>query len=108
MDNFDLKKYLAENKLTANSRLNEEEAYVDPIKKEENDTLTEGRIHKLKLFGLVQSEDGRFHGKDPDVFFEASNLKMAEKLADEYTDGGYSKYKGGFYKLQPSSFKIYK
>ncbi len=34
MDNFDLRKYLAENKLTANSRLNEEEAYVDPIKKE--------------------------------------------------------------------------
>ena len=33
MDNFDVRKYLADNKLTTNSRLNEEEAYVDPIKK---------------------------------------------------------------------------
>lgn len=33
MDNFDLRKFLAENKLTTSSRLNEEEAYVDPVKK---------------------------------------------------------------------------
>jgi hypothetical protein len=76
--------------------------------KEENNTLSEGKIHNLNLFGLFQSEDGNFYNIKPFIYFEAPNLEIAEKLADEYTNGEYSKYKNRFMQLQPQSFKIYK
>ena len=42
MDNFDLRKYLAENKLTANSRLNEEKVTFSQVSKKEYDKLSNG------------------------------------------------------------------
>ena len=70
--------------------------------------IKEGKLTKLNLFALIQSEDGRFHGKAPNVLIQASNLKAAEKLADEYTNGEYSEYKNRFFHLRPETIKIYK
>jgi hypothetical protein len=70
--------------------------------------IKEGKLTELKLFALIESEDGRFYGKAPNVLIQASNLKAAEKLADEYTNGQYSKYKNGFFHLRPETIKIYK
>jgi len=70
--------------------------------------IKEGKLTKLNLFALIQSEDGRFHGKAPNVLIQASNLKAAEKLADEYTNGEYSEYKNRFFHLKPETIKIYK
>ena len=70
--------------------------------------IKEGKLTELKLFGLIESEDGRFLAKAPNVLIQASNLKAAEKLADEYTNGQYSKYKNGYFHLRPETIKIYK
>ena len=70
--------------------------------------IKEGKLTKLKLFALIESSDGRFHGKGPNVLIQASNLKAAEKLADEYTNGEYSEYKNRFLHLRPETIKIYK
>lgn len=81
----------------------------EEISKIKENPLSEGKVTELKLFGLYTNEDSIFWGQPPDIYFEAPNLKMAEKLADEYTNGEYSKNKGGFMELQePQLFKIYR
>lgn len=64
------------------------------------------KITKLKLYSLIQSQDGRFYALKPDVYIKAKNIKDARKLADEYTKGNFSKY-NGFFHLEETTLKIY-
>lgn len=70
--------------------------------------IKEGKLTKLTLFALRESSDGRFYGKSPEVLIQAPNLKAAEKLADEYTNGQYSQYKNSIFELRPETIKVYK
>lgn len=63
-------------------------------------------MRKLTLYGLIQSQDGRFRGLTPSVYMKASNIEGAKKLADEYTNGSFSK-NPGFYHLQKETIKIF-
>ena len=63
-------------------------------------------VQKLKLYGLKQSDDGRFQSEDYYALIQANNMEEAKMLADEITHGSFSKY-GGFYELSRHIIKIY-
>jgi hypothetical protein len=78
------------------------------IIREEIENLKEDKTHELKLFGLIEDPEGRFSNKTPLIYIQAPNFQSAERLADEYTNGEYSKYKNRMFNLTPKVIKIYK
>lgn len=78
---------------------------MKPIKLFE-DFINEGKFSKAELYALKQSEDGNFSGATPVVYIQASSYKKAKQLADEYTNGDFTKW-SGFYDLSKSNIKIY-
>lgn len=77
------------------------------IREEIQTVLKEGTTKTITLYALRQSEDGNFHGTQPVVYIEANSLQKAKQLADEYTNGQFTKY-SGFYNLKKSSIQIYR
>jgi hypothetical protein len=91
MDNFNLKKYLAENKITANSKILNEAP--------ENLDISGVRESKKSYYHLQQSEDGRFNQSSTIAWIESNTSKEERiKLADYYTNGQFTEYPG-FYQL---------
>jgi len=76
------------------------------IKEEIKNVLNEGKT-KMEVYALYVSEDGRFSGIDPIVYFNTSSEEEAKILANKYTNGEFTKYPG-FYNLKKLVLPFYK
>jgi len=73
---------------------------------ESQSPIHEGKLVNAKFYGLWQSEDGSKSGS-PNIYIEANSEEEAKELANDYTDGQFTKY-SGFYNLLPVGIKIYR
>ena len=76
------------------------------IKEEVQNILNEEKI-KMEVYALYISEDGRFSGVSPDIYFNTSSEEEAKILANKYTNGEFTKYPG-FYNLKKLVLPFYK
>jgi len=76
------------------------------IREEISNIINEGKEVKMDVYGLKQSEDGRFNTVIPFVYFNTSVESEAKQLADEYTNDQFSKYPG-FYSLEKIRLNFY-
>lgn len=76
------------------------------IKEEVQNILNEEKI-KMEVYALYISEDGRFSGVNPDIYFNTSSEEEAKILANKYTNGEFTKYPG-FYNLKKLVLPFYK
>lgn len=96
MDNFDLRKYLAENKLTANSKLvNEAETGMDMAKKQLDDLGVKyemsatNKVNPFKVIYLPVNKSDEFYDKFDEIV-DLFNLKGVVKSEAGYD---YSSFK---------------
>ena len=86
MSNFDYKKYLVENKLTLNSRLNEEESLIDyanKIAKQHNLMLLQQPLDKPELYSMFIKEKGSFGDKDGVIAYQPNGKTVSVLSNDE-------------------------
>jgi hypothetical protein len=76
--------------------------YYQPNPVEDDNTKYDKSVYSLK-----QSEDGKFSGIDPLIYFDTESESQANQMADEYTNGQFTKYPG-FYELKKIVLPFYK